>query len=373
MINSDNSLQTPLVSVIIPAYNAEVFIQKTLNSVLTQTYVFFEIVIVDDGSQDTTAEIVEETAQKDSRVSLLQQKNAGVAAARNLGIKKSKGDLIALLDADDIWYPQYLEKSVQILLNSDPSVGVAYAWSIDIDEEDHLKGGFHVYDYEGDVLLRLLHRNFVGNASATVIRRQCFDKVGYYNENLRSQNAQGCEDWDLYLRISEFYQFRVVPEFLVGYRQVSISMSRNYEVMAKSQKLVLEYAQKRRPEIPESICKWSMSNFYVYLAHQNTYYHQYKEALSWLYQALLLDPTMVLIRHDLYLLVLLNLVQLLITPRKRFKNTKQPNFNLPSPRREITIKDIKILVTIHKWLPSRLYERIRLKKVIFGLSRSYNY
>jgi glycosyltransferase involved in cell wall biosynthesis len=100
----------PLVSVIVPAYNAEEFIGETLNSALSQTYSNIEILVVDDGSQDRTSEVVKAFVQKDERVILLQQANAGVAAARNLAIEKSRGEYIAPLDADDIWYPQKLEK-----------------------------------------------------------------------------------------------------------------------------------------------------------------------------------------------------------------------------------------------------------------------
>ena len=126
----------PLISVIVPAYNAETFIQRTLDSILTQTYTNIEVLVVDDGSQDRTAEIVESFVEKDSRVTLLKQKNAGVATARNLAIEKSRGEYIAPIDADDIWYPQKLEKQVQCMLEADQSIGLVYAWSVRIDEDD---------------------------------------------------------------------------------------------------------------------------------------------------------------------------------------------------------------------------------------------
>lgn len=113
---NENKFKLPLVSVIIPAYNAEFFIEKTLNSVLSQTYKNIEVLVVDDGSQDRTAEIITSIAKIDSRVFLLQQSNAGVAAARNLAINKCRGEYIAPIDADDIWYPQNLEKQVQCML-----------------------------------------------------------------------------------------------------------------------------------------------------------------------------------------------------------------------------------------------------------------
>lgn len=114
----------PLVSVIIPAYNAERFIARTLQSVLSQTYKNLEVIVVDDGSSDLTAEIVKSIAQTDHRVIFLQQPNSGVAAARNLAIASSSGDFVALIDADDIWYPQNIEKQVEAMITTDSGVGL---------------------------------------------------------------------------------------------------------------------------------------------------------------------------------------------------------------------------------------------------------
>ena len=136
--------ESPLISVIIPAYNAEIFIRRTLDSILAQTYTNIEILVVDDGSQDRTAEIVESFVEKDSRVTLLKQKNAGVATARNLAIEKSNGEYIAPIDADDIWYPQKLEKQAQCILEADQSIGLVYAWSVRIDEDDVIVGTIDV-------------------------------------------------------------------------------------------------------------------------------------------------------------------------------------------------------------------------------------
>jgi glycosyltransferase involved in cell wall biosynthesis len=127
MDNSRINSKLPLVSVIIPAYNAEVFIERTLDSVLAQTYKNIEALVIDDGSTDKTHEIVELVAQLDPRVILLKQQNAGVAAVRNLGIEKSHGEYIAPIDADDIWYPQKLGKQVKCMLKGGSSVGLFYA------------------------------------------------------------------------------------------------------------------------------------------------------------------------------------------------------------------------------------------------------
>jgi glycosyltransferase involved in cell wall biosynthesis len=192
--------ELPLVSVIIPAYNAEAFISRTLQSVISQTYKNIEILVVDDGSRDKTVEIVESFAQKDSRIILLKQPNSGVASARNLAIENSRGEYIAPIDADDIWYPQKLEKQVQCMLQGDISVGLVYAWSVFIDKEDKIIGQYSPHNYlnilsvEGEVFPAMLYTNFIINSSAPLIRRVCFEKIGGYNCELREQNAQGCED-----------------------------------------------------------------------------------------------------------------------------------------------------------------------------------
>src|SRR5690606_15977961 len=125
----------PVVSVVVPAYNAEAYLGEALRSVLAQTYELLEVLVIDDGSQDRTADIVRELAMEDERVRLLQQSNSGVADARNLGIEHARGVYIAPLDADDLFYPQKLEAQVARMESGDEAVGVVYCWWISIDHE----------------------------------------------------------------------------------------------------------------------------------------------------------------------------------------------------------------------------------------------
>ncbi len=311
MNNNQHQIEMPLVSVIIPAYNAEVFIERTLDSVLNQTYRDIEVLVVDDGSQDRTTEIVKRVAQSDCRVILLRQSNAGVAAARNLAIQKSKGKYIAPIDADDIWYPQNIEKQVQCMSQAESSVGLVYSWSVDIDEKDSLTGAFRAAKLEGQVYPTLLCHNFLGNASASMIRRTCLEKVGNYSCELKQQDAQGCEDWDLYLRIAEHYQFKVVPEFLIGYRKLLNSMSRNYSQMAKSHTLMLQTVRQKHPEIPTVIYSLSSSNLYIYFAHQSSLCGDERLTLFWLYQALKSECITPFLRYGFYKLSIKSLFSLI--------------------------------------------------------------
>ncbi|OLU38468.1 glycosyltransferase family 2 protein [Ileibacterium valens] len=108
-------MQIDLVSIITPAYNAEKFIGYTIESVINQTYPYWEMLIVDDGSTDKTEDIVKKYSNKDQRIKYYKQNNSGSASARNNGIRKSKGRYIALLDADDVWRPDFLKKQIQLL------------------------------------------------------------------------------------------------------------------------------------------------------------------------------------------------------------------------------------------------------------------
>lgn len=339
-MNSDRAASTlPLVSVIIPAYNAETFIEKTLHSVLYQTYQNLEVLVVDDGSQDRTPEIIKSIAQQDKRVVLWQQKNAGVAAARNLGIEKSQGEFIAPIDADDIWYPENIEKQVQCFLESEPSVGLVYSWSVDIDQDDVPTGIFRAAKIEGEVYFTLVGHNFIGNASSSMIRRDCFEQIGGYNCQFKEQDAQGCEDWDLYLRIADVYQFRVVPEFLVGYRKMTNSMSRDYTKMAKSHTLVMQSVRQKHPEIMTALYGFSSSSLYIYFAHQSNSSKDHKTTLFWLYQAIKFDSITPWIRPSVYLLVLKSMLglffQLYIPRSDGDKNQSLNN------KKTITLEEIK--------------------------------
>ena len=366
MDENQRNPELPLVSVVIPAYNAEMFLEKTLDSVLAQTYKNIEVLVVDDGSQDRTAEIVEGVAQRDNRVILLRQSNAGVAAARNLAIEKSSGEYIAPIDADDIWYPQKLEKQVQCMLQAEPSVWLVYAWSVDIDEEGLLTGGFSAPTLDGEVYTALVYRNFLGNASVPLIRRTCLDRVGYYNCQLKENNAQGCEDGDIYLRIAERYQFRVVPEFLIGYRKTNSSMSCNYTAMAKSHLLVLADVQQRHPEIPVTIYQWSISNFYMYLAYESRRSGNHWSTLFWLYKALLVDPLNIL-RFQLYRMLITSLLKLIAQPVTSLvlsdqRSWFQFNQRSSSNERVITISDINREISKPQPLRWKPYDRVLLQR-----------
>ena len=294
----------PLVTVVIPAYNAEQVIATTLTSVIHQTYQNLEILVVDDGSCDRTAEIVTGFTQKDSRVRLIQQTNGGVAAARNTGISAAQGEFIAPLDADDVWYPSNLQRQVDCLLNSPAQAGLAYSWSIDIDAADRPTGVVRASRIEGEVYTTLLLHDFIANASSVMLRRSCLEEIGGYNTSLKQRQGQGSEDWDIYLRMAERYEFRVVPEFLVGYRRLPDSMSTDFSQMVRSRQLVWQDIHKKYPKLPDIIKRLSNSSYYLYIAWQCYEAGQRENLFRWVAQAMRTAPLTVCLRPSVWKLCL---------------------------------------------------------------------
>jgi hypothetical protein len=160
------------------------------------------------------------------------------------------------------------------------------------------------------VLGTLICHNFLGNASSTLIRRICFEKVGGY-EGFRANGTQGCEDWDLYSRIAQYYPFKVVPEFLFGYRKSRSSMSSNPDSMARSHRHMLERVKQRHPRVPKSFYRLSTSSFYLYMAYECHYHKRPNESLCWLGRAVMSGPTFTLVRYGFYLLATKNLAVML--------------------------------------------------------------
>jgi len=207
---SDGSAERPLVSVVVTAYNYAEFLAGAVRSVLGQTYPHFEIILVDDGSTDSTPEIARALAA-DPRISYIRQENAGQAAAKNRGVTGARGDLIAFLDADDLWMPQKLSRQVP-LFERDPGVGVVFSRALWIDGAGRAVKVRALRPRRGRVLDDLIVDNFVPFSSA-VVRREAVEEAGGFDQSLR----MGI-DWDLWLRLACTYRFDYVDEPLIRYR-----------------------------------------------------------------------------------------------------------------------------------------------------------
>lgn len=288
---------SPLVSVLIPAYNAEATIAHTLASACRQTYTALEILVVDDGSTDETAARVRSVAARDSRVRLLRQSNQGVAAARNHALHAAHGSLIAPLDADDLWLPTKIERQVEQIQAAGPGTGLVYTWWASIDAHDRVVGIAHPWRLTGHVLEALVHLNFIGNASVPLFRRDVLDAVGGYRTSLKARGGQGCEDWDVALRVAEHTACAVAPGYLVGYRATPRSMSSCTLQMATSFHLMMDDLTRRNDTLPRSVVRASRGHFFDYLAGQAFGSGAPRTALRHAWESLRSDPARLLVPH----------------------------------------------------------------------------
>jgi glycosyltransferase involved in cell wall biosynthesis len=211
-----------LVSVIIPTYNSAAYLGEAIQSVLAQTYPDFEITVVDDGSTDGTAEALQPFQD---RVRLFRQDRAGPSAARNRGILNARGNLIAFLDADDMWQPEKLARQVD-LLNRHPEVVLCYTdFSRGPDGRPTAESQLKHYEHPGlgDAFYSLLRNNFLVTP-AVVVRREVLARAGLFDPSLR-----GSEDIELWLRLARLGPFACVPEVLVGVRRNAANTSKTLE------------------------------------------------------------------------------------------------------------------------------------------------
>jgi glycosyltransferase involved in cell wall biosynthesis len=235
-------MEGPLVSVVVPAFNAAPTIGSTLDSITRQTYRRLDVVIVDDGSTDETNSVVRRFCLSDLRMRLIEQPNSGVAAARNAGIRASKGDFVAFIDADDLWHPTKIERQLRALLEQGPDVALVYSPFRVIDGEGNVIASARRQRASGWVLDRHLKTNIVGNGSSILVRKSVLHEFGGFDPWLRQQGAEGCEDLLLQLRIASRYQFCEVPEYLVAYRRHGGSMSADRDRMIRSGMLAIRRA-----------------------------------------------------------------------------------------------------------------------------------
>tara|TARA_B100000315_G_C14595281_1_gene598643 strand:+ start:5823 stop:6665 length:843 start_codon:yes stop_codon:yes gene_type:complete len=193
------------ISVVIPTFNRGELLSRALNSILSQTFPPYEVIIVDDGSLDNTADIIKTSFPT---VAYLYQKNSGVSAARNCGINSANGEWIAFLDSDDEWHPVKLQKQMEAVQNN-PESKICHT------EEIWVRNGKRVHQMDK-------HKKFGGwifqkciplcciSPSSVMIHRSVFDEVGLFDESLPV-----CEDYDMWLRITSRYPVLFLDELLI--------------------------------------------------------------------------------------------------------------------------------------------------------------
>jgi glycosyltransferase involved in cell wall biosynthesis len=268
-----------LVSVVIPAYNAEITIDETLRSVRGQTHALLEIIVVDDGSTDTTLALAKAHAAIDPRVQVIHQSNGGVAAARNTGWQQSRSDIISFIDADDLWAETKIERQLQVLEGAGPRAGMAYTFTAEIDSRGVVCGLIGGQLHEGDILSTILRGNFIVCGSNGLFRRNALIDAEGFDIGLRAEGYEGCEDWLLYIRIAETYDIVGVAEYLVGYRKTNNSMSSHSQRMFGSHILACRQTVARRPDLTR-VALIGLRNYCTWLVRYEIYKRNPMQAWS---------------------------------------------------------------------------------------------
>lgn len=203
------SKYNPAVTVITPTYNRAHLLPRAIDSALGQTFKDFELLVIDDGSTDATADLLAGYTGRDERIHyLVQPENGGVSAARNRGFREGRGRYFALLDSDDEWLPHKLERQITAFEQAPQEVGLFYT-------AVHTLGPRTWTDeprYRGDVSSKLLVRNVIHGTSSVMLRREAVEQTGFFDEEIPA-----IEDWDYWIRLSRLFEIDFVPEVLSRY------------------------------------------------------------------------------------------------------------------------------------------------------------
>ncbi len=223
----------PKVSVVIPTHNRSALLHLAIQSVLQQTFQDFEIVIVDDASNDDTREVISQF--NDRRIKYIGREiSGGPSAARNEGILNSHCEYIAFLDDDDEWLREKLQRQIQILENSPLEIGGVYTGTVDVDRVSERIISTRLGGKRGDLFDDLLcGYNII--TSSLMFRKLCFEKVGMFDETI-------CfgEDLDMWLRIAKEFQFECIEEPLTKYYHHTKKLTTNFDLVIKGKEALLE-------------------------------------------------------------------------------------------------------------------------------------
>lgn len=277
-------IRSPVVSVIIPAYNAASYLGKAIDSALAQDFDDFELIVVDDGSTDSSASVLQPYR---GRIRILRQANGGMSSARNAGVREARGEFIAFLDADDWWLPQKLARQVELMV-ARPALGFASATARVEDPDGRLLNLWDCGPSPGDPLRFLFasNRGIAGGTSALMVRRTLLEQIGGYDEGLG-----GFEDADLWMRLAAITDYGCIPEPLLVVLRRSGSVSRNVEAMRHG---AIRVRQKNRHLLPKSMqsqfWRTSMANVYGDFAKWRYRAGQRRAAIADVFRLLALAP-----------------------------------------------------------------------------------
>jgi glycosyltransferase involved in cell wall biosynthesis len=246
------------LSVVIPAYNVAPYVAAAVTSALNQTLTDLEVIVVEDGSTDTTAQILRDftAAKNDPRLKIIYQRNAGLGEARNTGIMHARGKYIGFLDGDDVWHANKAERHLA-LLEADATISLSYSHSEYMTETGIPTGRFMLADCDEPTVVDMIHRNHIGNGSAAILRRCCFEKTGLFHKE-----CWGYEDYEMWCRILAIGgRAKLIPEALTLYRERPTSMSYDPQLVSGA-KVAVANLRAALPTLPDCVFNTGLAEAY---------------------------------------------------------------------------------------------------------------
>ncbi|WP_273069802.1 glycosyltransferase [Marinobacter sp. UBA2678] len=244
-----------VISVITPTYNRARFLPAAVASVLSQTFGDFELIIVDDGSEDNTPDVLKPFLA-DRRVRYVYQENQGQSHARNLALKQATGDFIAFLDSDDVWARDKLEKQLAVF-RANSEVDIVHGDEATINEQGSVVSLQNMRRYSGRITRYLLADNSVSITTA-LVRRRCFDEMGGFDTSVGV-----ADDYELWLRFSARYCYQYEPGIVASYRvmadQISSDKRRRY---AANERIIQQFLARYGEVLSPGERRWGLARFY---------------------------------------------------------------------------------------------------------------
>ena len=281
--------ERPAVSVIMPAYRAAETIAMSVQSVQAQSLSDWELVIVDDGSPDDTAQIAASLARTDERIRVVRQSNQGPSAARNHGVRHARSDVLSFLDADDFWAPERLAGMLETLV-SHPSVGVLFSRTRFVDSDTLTPGTLTPFIRQLSAR-DIMAENAVCSTSNIVCRKRVFEQTGGFSEDLHYAEDQ---DWLLRVALAGQWQIRGVDAEWFFYRSSSTSQSADLEAMRRGWFRMIESAGKSFPEATHQALRHAIGPIHRQFARRALRLGRPETALRYLRIALSRDPALLL-------------------------------------------------------------------------------
>lgn len=277
----------PIVSIIIPAFNAENYINETISSVLQQSLTNWELIIINDGSTDGTLKVCESIAKSDKRIIVVTKQNSGVSETRNKGIELAKGEFISFLDADDIWLPDNLLRKIQ-LLNQDPELGFVYSNMFEADMRLQNKK-IAAKGKDKNIFEDLLMWNgevIPGPCSNIVVRKKCLDVGIRFDKRLTT-----IADQNFTVQLAHQFKGKLIEDALWIYRILPGSMSKSIAVMEKDAIATYNIYKEKKFFVSNSFKRKCFASMYLIIS--GSWFKDgknFSKGLQYLIKALLESP-----------------------------------------------------------------------------------